>query len=167
MTKTMLDLEQIQAEADAHEARMKSPLWADDNEEQDENWMAPVVEDARREVATAPDQAPDPEILLRLDGLRRELAELTEAVARIRIGQPLPPTEIPAWLQAAAGNPLTYDAPDSTRESVCVRVLPTTHARLRQVHAHLGLRTMAGTWECLLRLGIAAAERLPLGSTAF
>ncbi len=67
---------------------------------------------------------------------------------------------IPGWLQAAAGNPLTYDAPDAARTAVCVRILPSMYSRLQQAQARLGLRTTAGAWECLLRLGLAAAERL-------
>jgi len=41
------------------------------------------------------------------------------------------------------------------------RLLPTTYAQLQQVQRKMGLRTTAGAWECLLRLGFAAVERLP------
>jgi hypothetical protein len=65
------------------------------------------------------------------------------------------------WLATATGNPHTYDAPDAQRTGACMRVLPTTYAQLQQVQRKLGLRTTAGAWEFLLRLGFAVAERLP------
>jgi hypothetical protein len=156
----MLDLDQVNADADAHEARMKSPLWADDDD--DESWMPPPVTDPRHPVdpVSAAPAMDSPEILHRLDALHQQLATVVASVAALRLDRS-PATEFPAWLQAAVGNPQTYDAPDAARESVCVRVLPVIYTRLRQVQSRLGLRTTAGTWECLLRLGLAAAERLP------
>lgn len=68
---------------------------------------------------------------------------------------------LPTWLEAAAGNPHTYDAPDATRRAVCVRILPGTYERLRLVQRQAKLRTLAGAWEFLMRLGLAVAERLP------
>lgn len=35
-----LDAEKLRAEADAHSARMQSPLWADDGGKRDDNWTA-------------------------------------------------------------------------------------------------------------------------------
>ncbi len=64
-------------------------------------------------------------------------------------------------LEAAAGNPHTYDAPDATRRAVCTRILPGTYARLRLVQRQARLRTLAGAWEFLMSLGLAVAERLP------
>lgn len=149
MTK-MLDPTRLRAEADAHRTRMESPLWAADVE-RDDTWAA------KGDVTPAP--APnlgslnpvDPEILSRLDALTLSV----EALAADR------PTGVPPWLAQAAGNPLTYDAPDPARTSVCVRILPTSYARLQQAQARLGLRTTAGTWEYVVRLGLAACERLP------
>ena len=162
----MLNADQLRAEADAHEARMKSPLWSEDEGDQDEDWMADMApvsqETPRPQTVHRPDQGLDNEILPRLDALGRSMTALTEAVTRIRAERANPVADVPGWLQTAAGNPQTYDAPDPARESVCVRVLPTTYARLQQARDRLGLRTMAGTWECLLRLGLAAAERMPV-----
>lgn len=53
------------------------------------------------------------------------------------------------------------DAPDSERTGVCVRILPTTYAQFQQIQRRMGLRRIAGAWEFLLKLGFAAAERLP------
>lgn len=68
---------------------------------------------------------------------------------------------VPKWLRDALGNPNTYDAPDPLRVNVHVRVVPALHARVQRVQARLGVRTAAGAWESVLRLGLAAAERLP------
>ena len=43
---------------------------------------------------------------------------------------------------------------------LCARVRPATYDRLRMLQQRVGLRTTAGAWEFLLRLGLAAAERL-------
>jgi hypothetical protein len=40
--------------------------------------------------------------------------------------------------------------------------LPTTYAQLQSTQRRMGLRTVAEAWEFLLRLGLAAAERLPI-----
>lgn len=73
----------------------------------------------------------------------------------------LPPAEVPRWLLAVAGDPQSYDAPDPSRIGVGWRVHPATNARLKQVQAGLRLRLLAGTLECVLQLGLAAAGRLP------
>ena len=43
-----------------------------------------------------------------------------------------------------------------------MRVLPTSYAQLQQLQRKMGLRTTAGTWEFLLRLGFAAVNKLPM-----
>ena len=101
------------------------------------------------------------EITAQLDAMGRTLQALSEGMARLRAERPVPSEGIPTWLQRAAGDPLTYDAPDSSRITVCVRVLPAHYARLQQLQARLGLRTAAGAWEYLLRLGFSGAEHLP------
>ena len=101
------------------------------------------------------------EITAQLDAMGRSLQALSEGMARLRAERPAAAEGVPTWLQRAAGDPLTYDAPDPARITVCVRVLPASYARLQQVQARLGLRTAAGAWEYLLRLGIASATRLP------
>ena len=96
------------------------------------------------------------DILPRLDTLDRAVEKLTAALSH----RPLGGGDASGWLATAAGDPHTYDAPDSDRKGVCVRVLPTTYAQLQQLQHRMGLRTTAGAWELLLRLGFAAAERL-------
>ena len=101
------------------------------------------------------------EITAQLDAMGRTLQALSEGMTRLRAERPASAEGVPTWLRHAAGDPLTYDAPDSARITVCVRVLPGSYARLQQVQARLGLRSAAGAWEYLLRLGIAASDRLP------
>ena len=62
--------------------------------------------------------------------------------------------------EVAAENPHTYDARDWTRRALCVPILPGTNERLRLVKRQAKLRTLAGAWEFLSRLGLAAVDRL-------
>ena len=123
----------------------------------------PAVAAERREPLHE-DLAPTPapidlgEITAQLDAMGRTLQALSEGMARLRAERPASAEGVPTWLQRVAGDPLTYDAPDPARITVCVRVLPTSYARLQQIQARLGLRTAAGAWEYLLRLGLATAE---------
>jgi hypothetical protein len=172
----MIDPDELKAQVDAHERRLET-VWADDRRSENP-WATPVqqqveavafeppaeeaspsvVEAVNFEMPEIPGVA-DAEVVCRLDAIEQAIASLTVAVTGKR---PSPgAAAIPDWLQAAAGDPHDYDVPDSARMSVKVRVLPTIYARLEQTRARFGLQTMAGTWECLLRLGLAAAERLP------
>ena len=97
------------------------------------------------------------EILPRLDALDHAVERLSSAISRRPVGS----DGIPGWLEGVAGNPHAYDGPDGGRKGVCVRILPTTYAQLQSTQRRMGLRTVAAAWEFLLRLGLAAAERLP------
>jgi hypothetical protein len=103
------------------------------------------------------------EITAQLDAMGRTLQALSEGMVRLRAERRIqaPPDGIPTWLQEAAGDPLTYDAPDPARITVCVRIRPAHYARLQMLQARLGLRTTAGAWEYLLRLGLTTADRTP------
>lgn len=172
-----LDADNLAAEVKAHGNRMKSALWTPSDGKATEHWTASLNvsdEDAVQEQRsfgdsesefhppTAPQQvAPDASaqaLLPRLDALDRAVEMLTAAVS----SRPRGDDGLPGWVATAAGNPHSYDAPDAERTGVCVRILPTTYARIQQVQRRMSLRTTAGAWEFLLRLGIAVAERLPL-----
>lgn len=189
-----LDADKLKEEAEAHGARMKSPLWSDDDGRRGDDWTAKLTGQAdppsRRSTEAASSQRveqPQPTqwesflsesdetaavpprpreaspditaqaILPRLDALDQAVEKLTATMSR----RPLGGGDASGWIATAAGNPHTYDSPDAQRTGVCVRVLPTTYAQLQQIQRKLGLRTTAGAWEFLLRLGFAAAERLP------
>ena len=180
-----LDAAQLRAEADAHRARMESPLWTPSEGEGTgtPSWTAAlsvspaVVERALGPKPAAAEQAPlfpnslsslpappSPaqtevsvvELLPQLESISRSIAKLATA-ADLRSSGGVDVT----WLQSAAGNPHTYDAPDPGRRAVCVRILPTTYRQIQKAQRLLGLRTTAGTWEYVLRLGLTALGRLP------
>ena len=145
---------------------MKSSLWTNPDGDKDKPWTdsATVGELANEGVTQrqpmardAAQDLPAPDLLPRLEALDRNVERLTEAGNR----RPPGSEAVPGWLQMAAGNPHTYDSPDSTRRGVCMRILPTTYNRVEMAQRGLGLRTKAGALEFLLRLGLAAAERLP------
>ncbi len=186
-----LDRETLVNEVDGHEERLKGPLWSKDGGEQDDSWMASLRNDppaSSEPPSPAPtyDRPPRPspppraptssrpprpsppprasfpdvsteEILPRLDALDHAVEKLTLAVSR----RPLGSDGLPGWLEGAAGDPHAYSGPDGGRTGVCVRVLPTTYAQLQRIQRRMQLKTIAAAWEFLLRLGLAAAERLP------
>jgi hypothetical protein len=173
-----LDAERLRAEVDAHRARMESPLWTPSDGDPDESWTAQLTADTHssehpsrpdppNEAKSRPqtmmrDPSPDiraMELLPRLDLLDRTIEKLTAAVNH----RPRGSDGVPGWLETAGGNPHTYDAPDAGRAGVCVRIQPGTYAQIQSAQRQMGLRTIAGAWEFLLRLGLAAAERLPAG----
>ena len=168
----MLNEELLRADVDAKVERMKSVLWAPGEPAADQNWSAllspptqaassaPSSPHSATAPVVTPTMAPAPPLpsedqTLRVAALEQTVASLlgTENQRRPSNGQ------IPDWLLEAAGNPLTYDAREGRRTNVCARILPSTYARLKQAKARLGLRSIAGTWEYILRLGLAAAAR--------
>ena len=163
-----LDPKQLRAEADAHAERLAGPLWTATPGEQDQSWLAPLTGSAP---TRAQKSRPRPDArAARLDASMLEstspadaVEQAVQRVAETASWRPLGADGVPIWLEAAAGNPHTYDAPDATRRAVCVRILPGTYERLRLVQRQARLRTLAGAWEFLMRLGLAVAERLPKG----
>ncbi|MBU0611297.1 MAG: hypothetical protein KKI08_25690 [Armatimonadetes bacterium] len=85
--------------------------------------------------------------------MRDELGQLAPDPLAAQADHDLPP-----WLLAAAGDPHDFDGRDPSRTSTCVRIVPATYARLKNLQVQLGVRTVAATWEYVLRLGLAAAE---------
>lgn len=183
-----LDKDTLLNEVAGHQERMNDPLWSKDGGEPEEDWTAsrgnaPSPPAASESSSYAPtDESPprppsmprqhspeqslpreeyhDPsmsEILPRLNALDHAVERLTSAISRRPIGR----EGFPGWLEGVAGDPHSYDGPDSARKGVCVRILPTTYAQLQSTQRRMGLRTVAAAWEFLLRLGFAAAERLP------
>ena len=171
----MLNEELLRADVDAKVERMKSVLWAPGEPAADQNWSAllspptqaassaPSSPHSATAPVVTPTMAPAPPLpsedqTLRVAALEQTVASLlgTERQHRPSNGQ------LPDWLLEAAGNPLTYDAREGRRTNVCARILPSTYTRLKQTKARLGLRSIAGTWEYILRLGLAAAGRVNL-----
>ncbi len=152
---------------------MKSVLWSPPEEPAvDQDWSpllsppapsgsaAPLSPHPTRPEAVAPMRAPAPSGLsddqtLRLAALERTVTSLLQTAHLRRPGD----GDLPEWLLEAAGNPLTYDAREGRRRNVCARILPSTYAQLKQAKTRLGLRSIAGAWEYMLRLGLAVVER--------
>lgn len=168
----MLNEELLRAEVEAKAERMKSVLWAPEKPAADQNWsallsnpapsgsVAPTSPHATMPAAVAPRLAPAPPALhedqtLRLAALERTVTSLLQAAHPRQPGN----EDLPEWLLEAAGNPLTYDAREGRRRNVCARILPSTYAHLKQAKTRLGLRSIAGAWEYMLRLGLAVVER--------
>ena len=168
----MLNEELLRAEVEAKAERMKSVLWAPEKPAADQNWsallsnpapsgsVAPTSPHATMPAAVAPKLAPAPPALhedqtLRLAALERTVTSLLQAAHPRQLGS----EDLPEWLLEAAGNPLTYDAREGRRRNVCARILPSTYAHLKQAKTRLGLRSIAGAWEYMLRLGLAVVER--------
>ena len=183
-----LDKDTLINEVAGHQERMNDPLWSKDGGEPEEEWTAsrgntptpsaasesssyaPTYESPPRPPSMPREPSPDlsmprapfpdlsmSEILPRLDALDHAVERLTSVISR----RPIEREGFPGWLEGVAGDPHSYDGPDSGRKGVCVRILPTTYAQLQSTQRRMGLRTVAAAWEFLLRLGFAAAERLP------
>ena len=183
-----LDKDTLLNEVAGHQERMNGPLWAKDGGAPEEDWTAllrstPTPPAASESANYAPtDESPprspslpredsyEPpmsrtpsshlsmtDILPRLDALDHAVERLTTTLFRRPSGR----EGFPGWLEGVAGDPHSYDGPDSGRKGVCVRILPSTYAQLQAIQRRMGLRTVAAAWEYLLRLGFAAAERLP------
>jgi hypothetical protein len=182
-----VDPHELKEEADARAERMRSKTWAGGSQE---SWGLDAEQEEAPDGATTTTAKKKSSKQLRssdetsldapggqgegADGmethdsirnhlamLTRQVEDLTEAVARLERGPTGGRGELPGWLLEAAGNPRTYDGPDPGRVSVCTRVRPDLYARLQQVQARLKLRSLAGALELVLRVGLAAAERLP------
>ena len=183
-----LDKDTLLNEVAGHQERMSGPLWAKDRGTPEEDWTAllrstptspaasesanyrPTDESPPRSPSMAREDSYEPpmprtpssdlsmtDILPRLDALDHAVERLTTTISRRSIGR----EGFPGWLEGVAGDPHSYDGPDSGRKGVCVRILPSTYAQLQAIQRRMGLRTVAAAWEYLLRLGFAAAERLP------
>lgn len=165
-----IDPKALREAADAHAKRLESPLWTPSEGKRDDSWVdsftsaasgAPGVEKAPRPrpigQGSHQDDVWSPQRQPGLESIERAVETLTDAVNSRPVGS----DAVPSWLATAAGNPHSYDSPDASRTSVCARVRPATYDRLRMIQQRIGLRTTAGAWEFLLRLGLAAAERLP------
>ena len=165
----MLDAERARAEADAAERRGAGTLWSAGPVEWEgvtagavaQPEVVPVVEDAgdgpaseRPGVVVVP--RGEPRRVASPSGPSSDL--LAAILARLETATTTG-GGVPGWLMEAVGNPLTYDAARPNRKDVCARVDPGLYRRLQAMQERLGLRTTAGAWEYVLRVGLAVGER--------
>lgn len=169
----MLDPARARAEADAAERRGAGTLWS----------AGPVAWEgvsagtvAQAEVVPSVDEATD----VGFEGVSEErvvtprmgaapsspraesvsTALLAAILARLEIAPRLTSSgSVPTWLEAAIGDPLTYDAASPHRIDVCARVDPALYQKLQAMKTRLGMRTTAGAWEYVLRVGLATGAR--------
>lgn len=120
----------------------------------DEEVVARLAAAVSREVAAL---LPPPGASSSAD-LDRLVREVASSLAWLRAGQHGSGGPVPAWLLQAAGDPSSYDGPDPRREFVGWNVLPSTRGLLKQTQTRLGLRTLTGTLDYLVRLGVAASS---------
>jgi hypothetical protein len=163
----MLDPARARAEADAAERRGAGTLWGTGPVEWDavsagavaQPEVVPVVEDGGADETRArPHVSGLPRRALPVGTQEVPTALLAAILARLEM---VPPAAegVPAWLAEAIGNPLSYDAASADRKDVCARVDPALYLRLQAMKERLGLRTTAGAWEYVLRVGLAVGER--------
>ncbi len=170
----MLDAERARAEADAAERRGAGTLWSAGPVEWEgvtagavaQPDVVPVLEDTgdepvreRPSVAVLPRSEPR-QVTSPLDPSSDLLSERRIAAILARLETATATGGgVPGWLLDAVGNPLTYDAARPNRKDVCARVDPGLYRRLQAMRERLGLRTTAGAWEYVLRVGLAVGER--------
>ena len=162
----MLDPARARAEADAAERRGAGTLWAAGPVAWEgvtvgtvaQAEVVPVVEDGGEAPRTRPHVASVRRAEVPKGTQDVPTALLAAILARLEMAA-VAGDGVPAWLIEAIGNPLTYDAAAGNRKDVCVRVDPALYRRLQGMKERLGLRTTAGAWEYVLRVGLAAAER--------
>lgn len=161
----MLDAARARAEADAAERRGAGTLWAQGPVSWekvsvgavDQPEVVPVVEGASTSTRGGAVPVSRP---ARLDGAGGAPTALLSAIlARLETMTMTPATGVPSWLVEAVGDPRAYDAAAAHRKDVCARVDPALYRRLQAMRERLGLRTMAGAWEYVLRAGLAVGER--------
>jgi len=170
----MLDPARARAEADAAERRGAGTLWGAGPVAWEgvsvgavaQAEVVPSVEEeaggaavtARAAMAPVQRAAADPREVAR-DTQQVPTALLAAILARLEMAPPRRDEAVPGWLTEAIGNPLSYDAASPHRIDVCARVDPALYRRLQAMKERLGLRTTAGAWEYVLRVGLAAGER--------
>ena len=91
-----------------------------------------------------------------LGRLHQEIGRLSQQLAELHSTAP-----VPDWLIKAAGDPRTYDAPDPARKPSGLRLHPAITKAIILVQTRRGLRSRVGATEYVLRLGLAADEKIP------
>ncbi len=156
----MLDPERLKADLAAKADRMKGPLWAGAGGATEQDWSSLMT------TAPASVVPPAPVHPSRLADAPRAATSLDDTPDRPASSFFRPagyghPVEMERgantdWLQSVVGNPQDYDAPLDGRVNVCARLLPSTYLSVKRTKKQLGFRTIAGTWEYIIRLGLAA-----------
>ena len=152
-----LDAARLAAEADAHAERLRGPLWRPEPADREGgDWTAALRAIPGPSAEVGREAADRPDVLARLDALGAAVEGLR---AEVRAALPAEGDPLAA-VREAAGDPRTYDAPDSRRVGVFVRLLPELRRAVGAMKESRGLRSDAGAWEYVVRLGIAVDRGL-------
>lgn len=170
----MASAQELRAELAARDERMTTSLWNSDENSRQGAYLGQLLdtsgadpplaaETVRPNVQTPPplrvNEPASPELSRRLDALERRLDALKEP----RTGphtQMMGSDDMPSWMQAITHRPKLYDARVAGRVSACIRISPTTLSRVQSIRSQFRFRTVAGTWEYVLQIGLSVAERL-------
>ena len=169
----MANAKELLAELEARDARMNSPLWNKDERARQGAYLGPLVTNPQAELSesepavpmtaqTVRHFPPEPlaaDVASRLDALERRLEAWPEP-RQLQPSYTSGGNDCPAWLQRIAGNPHSFDSRVAGRLSACIRIAPATLARVRLIKSALQFRTVAGTWEYLLQIGLSTVDRL-------
>lgn len=173
-----LDPKKLRAEADAHRERLDGPLWSEGEAAAGSSADAPSFargipaghegeprfrEEPPRVTAPSLPPLPPPEAELALPDTAEVMRRLDrhEALLRALATRLDTPAESTDWIAAALGDPRDFDRPDPSRITVCARVQPDLYADVQLLGKRLDLHSTAAALEAVLRLGLAAAGRLP------
>ena len=157
----MLDPEKLRADLAAKADRMKGPLWAGAGGATEQDWSSLMTTQPASVVPPAqvhsslPVDAPRADTSFD-DAPDRPASSFLRPAGHRRQAESGPTGD---WLQSVVGNPQDYDAPLDGRVNVCARLLPSTYLSVKRAKKQLGFRTIAGTWEYIIRLGLAVAAR--------
>ena len=157
----MLDPEKLRADLAAKADRMKGPLWAGAGGATEQDWSSLMTTEPASVVSPAQVHPSlpvvEPRATTSLDETHdRPASSFLRPAGRLRQVESGPNGD---WFQSVVGNPQDYDAPLDGRVNVCARLLPSTYLSVKRAKKQLGFRTIAGTWEYIIRLGLAVASR--------
>ena len=157
----MLDPEKLRADLAAKADRMKGPLWAGAGGATEQDWSSLMTTQPASVVSPAQVHpslpVAEPRTAPALEDVPDRPASSFFRPAGYRRQAESGPTG--DWFQSVVGNPQDYDAPLDGRVNVCARLLPSTYLSVKRAKKQLGFRTIAGTWEYIIRLGLAVAAR--------
>ena len=159
----MLDPEKLRADLAAKADRMKGPLWAGAGGATEQDWSSLMTTQPASVVSPAQVHPSlpvvEPRATTSLDDTPDRPASSFFRPAGHRHPVKMERGANTDWLQSVVGNPQDYDAPLDGRVNVCARLLPSTYLSVKRAKKQLGFRTIAGTWEYIIRLGLAVAAR--------
>jgi hypothetical protein len=147
----MLDPEQLRAEVEAQQHRLKSPLWTPTEDAED--WTQPLQASRphpKHEETDIIVIQQDRDVFEQLANLESSVTELKSAIQKLK-RSPVQEEKIPCPI---SDDPRLYDAPTALRQTVCIRILPELYAEVQKYKKEKNFQTIVGVWEYLIRIGL-------------